>query len=93
MELYYINLFSKYLCGGVHTRFNRKARNNNECHPIDAKMVTLFPNKRVHFGEKKIDPFILDDKSLSKTHAYLLGHCDEVDAYIRYLNWNIVFVL
>ncbi|WMV30540.1 hypothetical protein MTR67_023925 [Solanum verrucosum] len=78
-----INLFSKYLHGGVHTRFNRRARNNDECDPSDAETVSLFPNKGVSLGAKKIDPFILDNKSLSQAHAYLLGNCDEVQEYIR----------
>ncbi|KAH0714949.1 hypothetical protein KY284_007854 [Solanum tuberosum] len=34
-------------------------------------------------GAKKIDPFILDNKSLSQAHAYLLGNCEEVQVYIR----------
>ena len=39
-----MNLFSKYLRGGVHRRFNLKARNDNECDPSDAENLTLFPN-------------------------------------------------
>ncbi|KAH0709469.1 hypothetical protein KY284_010896 [Solanum tuberosum] len=65
------------------SRFNRRARNNDECDPSDAETVSLFPNKGVPLGAKKTDPFILDNKSLSQAHAYLLGNCDEVQEYIR----------
>ncbi|KAH0728079.1 hypothetical protein KY284_003944 [Solanum tuberosum] len=65
------------------SRFNRRARNNDECAPSDAETVSFFPNKGVPLGAKKTDPFILDDKSLSQAHAYLLGNCDEVQEYIR----------
>ncbi|KAG5573171.1 hypothetical protein H5410_062937 [Solanum commersonii] len=34
-------------------------------------------------GAKKTDPFILDNKTLSQAHAYLLGNCDEIQEYIR----------
>ncbi|KAH0632935.1 hypothetical protein KY284_035721 [Solanum tuberosum] len=78
-----MNLFSKYLHGSVRTRFNRRARNNDECEPSDAEIVSLFPNRGVPLGAKKTDPFILDNKSLSQVHAYLLGNCDEVQEYIR----------
>ena len=88
-----MNLFSKYLHRGVHTRFNRRARNNDECDPSDAEPVSLFSNKGVPLGAKKTDPIILDDKSLSQAHAYLLGNCDDVQEYIRYLNLNISFLL
>ena len=88
-----MNLFSKYLHRGVHTRFNRRARNNDECDPSDAEPVSLFSNKGVPLGAKKTDPIILDDKSLSQAHAYLLGNCDDVQEYIRYLNLNIAFLL
>ncbi|XP_069151787.1 uncharacterized protein [Solanum lycopersicum] len=37
----------------------------------------------VPLGAKKTDPIILDDKSLSQAHAYLLGNCDDVQEYIR----------
>ncbi|KAH0729675.1 hypothetical protein KY290_003787 [Solanum tuberosum] len=63
-------------------RFNKRARNNDECDPSDAETVSLFPNKEV-LGAKKSDPFFLDNKSLSQAHAYLLGNCDEVQEYIR----------
>ncbi|KAG5591452.1 hypothetical protein H5410_041966, partial [Solanum commersonii] len=59
------------------------ARNNDECDPSDAETVSLFPNKGVPLGAKKTDPLILDNKSLSQAHAYLLGNCDEVQEYIR----------
>ncbi|KAH0733048.1 hypothetical protein KY289_004236 [Solanum tuberosum] len=78
-----MNLFCKYLHRGVHTRFNRRARNNDECDPSEAETVSLFPNKGVPLGAKKTVPFILDNKSLSQAHAYLLGNCDEVQEYIR----------
>ena len=55
--------------------------------------MSLFSNKGVPLGAKKIDPIILDDKSLSQAHAYLLGNCDDVQEYIRYLNLNVVFFL
>ena len=77
----------------MHTRFNRRAWKNDECDPSNAENTTLFPNKEVPLGAKKTDPFILDDKSLSQAHAYLLGNCDEVEEYIRYLNLNLVFIL
>ena len=54
----------------MHTRFNRRARNNDECDPSDAEPVSLFSNKGVPLGAKKTDPIILDDKSLSQAHAY-----------------------
>ncbi|WMV37538.1 hypothetical protein MTR67_030923 [Solanum verrucosum] len=78
-----MNLFSIYLHGSVHTKFNRRARNNDECDPSDAETVSLFPNKGVPLGAKKTNPLILDNKSLSQAHAYLLGNCDEVQEYIR----------
>uniref|UniRef100_M1B7K4 ALG2-interacting protein X n=1 Tax=Solanum tuberosum TaxID=4113 RepID=M1B7K4_SOLTU len=68
------------------TRFNRRSQNNDECDPSDAETVSLFPNKGVPLGAKKTDPFILDNKSLSQAHAYLLGNCDEVQEYISYEN-------
>ncbi|KAG5572026.1 hypothetical protein H5410_061792, partial [Solanum commersonii] len=40
--------------------------------------LSLFPNKGVPLGAKS-DPFILDNKSLSQAHAYLLGNCGEVE--------------
>ncbi|KAH0756369.1 hypothetical protein KY290_026639 [Solanum tuberosum] len=78
-----MNLFSKYLHGSVHTKFNRRAQNNDECDPSDAETVSLFPNKGVPLGEKKTNPFILDNKSLSQADAYLLANCGEVQEYIR----------
>ncbi|XP_015054911.1 uncharacterized protein LOC107001341 [Solanum pennellii] len=78
-----MNLFSKYLHRGVHTRFNRRAQNSDECDPSDAEPVSLFSNKGVPLVAKKTDPIILDDKSLSQAHAYLLGNCDDVQEYIR----------
>ncbi|WMV46923.1 hypothetical protein MTR67_040308 [Solanum verrucosum] len=78
-----MNLFSKYLHRGVHTRFNKRAQNNDECDPSDAETVSLFPNKGVPLGAKKTDPLILDNKSLSQAHTYLLRNCDEVQEYIR----------
>ncbi|WMV24439.1 hypothetical protein MTR67_017824 [Solanum verrucosum] len=72
-----MNLFSKYLHGSVRTRLNRRAQNNDECEPSDAEIMSLFPNRGVPLGAKKTDPFILDSKSLSQAHAYLLGNCDE----------------
>ena len=56
-----MNLFSKYLRRGVHTRFNRGAQNNDECDLTDAETMTLSPNKGVPLGAKKTDSF-LDDK-------------------------------
>ena len=88
-----MNLFSKYLHRGVHTRFKIGARNNDECDPSGAEPVSLFSNKGVPLEAKKTDPIILDDKSLSKTYAYLLGNCEDVQEYITYLNFNIVFFL
>ncbi|KAK6777828.1 hypothetical protein RDI58_024546 [Solanum bulbocastanum] len=67
----------------VQTRFNRRARNNDECDPSDAETESLFPQKRCPLGARKTDPFILDKKSLSQAHAYLLGNCDEIQEYIR----------
>ncbi|KAH0687961.1 hypothetical protein KY284_018514, partial [Solanum tuberosum] len=66
------------------SRFNRRARNNDECDPSDAETVSLFPNKGVPLGSKKTNPFILDNKSLSQAYAYLFGNCDEVQEYIRF---------
>ena len=57
-----MNLFSKYLHWGVHTRFNRRAQNNDGCHPSEAEPVSLFSNKGVPLGAKKTDLIILDDK-------------------------------
>ena len=42
-----MNLFSKYLHRGVHTRFNKRDRNNDECDSSDAETLSLFPNKGV----------------------------------------------
>jgi len=81
-----INLFSRYLHGAVQTRFNRRAINNDECDPSDAETVSLFPKKGCPLGAKKTNPFILDNKTLSQAHAYLLGNCDEIQEYIRYFN-------
>ncbi|WMV18167.1 hypothetical protein MTR67_011552 [Solanum verrucosum] len=67
----------------VQTRFNRRARNNDECDPSDAETVSLFPKKGCPLGAKKTDPVSLDNKSLSQAHAYLLGNCDEIQEYIR----------
>ena len=64
-----------------------------KCDPSDAEPMSLFSNKGVPLGAKKTDPIILDDKSLIQTHAYLLGNCDDVQEYIRYLNLNIAFLL
>ncbi|KAH0707728.1 hypothetical protein KY285_010850 [Solanum tuberosum] len=36
-----LNLFSKYLHGSVHTKFNRRARNNDKCDPSDAETYML----------------------------------------------------
>ncbi|XP_069145619.1 uncharacterized protein [Solanum lycopersicum] len=83
VEIDCMNLFSKYLHRGVHTIFNRRARNNDECEPCDAEPVSLFSSIGVPLGAKKIDRIILDDKSLSQAHAYLLGNCDDVQEYIR----------
>ena len=88
-----MNLFSKYLHRGVHTRFKIGARNNDECDPSDAEPVSLFSNKGFPLGAKKTDPFIFDEKSLSQAHAYLFGNCDEVEGCIGYLNFDMVFVL
>ena len=88
-----MNLFSRYLNGAVQTRFNRRTRNNDECDPSDAEPVSLFSNKRLPLGAKKTDPSILNDKSLSQTHAYLLANCDDVQEYISYLNLIIPFLL
>ena len=60
-----MNLFSKYLHRGVHTRFYKRVRNNDECDPSDAKPLSLFSNKGVPLGTKKTDPIIFDDKSIS----------------------------
>ncbi|XP_049393365.1 uncharacterized protein LOC125857767 [Solanum stenotomum] len=79
----FMNLFSRYLDRAVQTRFNRRARNNDECDPSDAETVNLFPKKGCPLGSKKTDPFILDNKTLSQAHAYLLGNCDEIQEYIR----------
>lgn len=84
-------LCSRYMHGGVHTRFNRRTQNSDECDSGDAATFSLFPNKGCPLGAKKTDPFILDNKSLTQAHAYLLGNCDEVQEYIRYFNLNIVF--
>ncbi|XP_049382842.1 uncharacterized protein LOC125847219 [Solanum stenotomum] len=78
-----MNLFSKYLHRGVHTRFNKRAQNNDKCDPSDAETMSLFSNKGVPLGAKKTDPLILDNKSLSQAHAYFLENCDEVQEYIR----------
>ncbi|KAH0655532.1 hypothetical protein KY285_030414 [Solanum tuberosum] len=78
-----MNLFSRYLHRAVQTRFNRRARNNDECNPSDAETVSLFPKKGCPLGAKKTDPISLDNKSLSQEHAYLLGNCDEIKEYIR----------
>ena len=50
---------------GCASRFSKRACNNNECDPSDAKIMTLFPTKGVPLGSMKTDPFILDDNPLS----------------------------
>ena len=65
-----MNLFSKYMDGGVCTRFKRRAQNNDECEQTDAEIMGLFPYRGVPLGTKKNDPFILDYKTLSHAHAY-----------------------
>ena len=37
-----MNLFSKYMHEGVRTRFNRRARINDECKPTNAEIMSLF---------------------------------------------------
>ncbi|WMV58679.1 hypothetical protein MTR67_052064 [Solanum verrucosum] len=73
-------------------RFNRRARNNDECEPSDAEIVSLFPNKGVPLGAKKTYPFILDNKSLSQAHAYLLGNFDERDVRRKTQNSGVTLV-
>ena len=68
-----MNLFLKYLHRGVHTRFNRRARNNDQCDPRDAEPVSLFSNKGVPLGGKKTDPIILDDKFTNSGTCLLIG--------------------
>ena len=55
--------------------------------------MSLFSKKVFPLGIKKTDTIILDDQSLSQVHAYLLGNCDDIQEYIRYLNLNIPFLL
>ncbi|KAH0748338.1 hypothetical protein KY290_027570 [Solanum tuberosum] len=75
--------FDRYLHGAVQTRFNRRAKNNDECDPSDVETVSLFPKKGCPLGAKKTNPFILDNKTVSQAYAYLLGNCDEIQEYIR----------
>ncbi|KAH0688879.1 hypothetical protein KY289_016237 [Solanum tuberosum] len=72
---------------GSASNISSRARNNDECDPSDAETVSLFPNKGVPLGSKKTNPFILDNKSLSQAYAYLLGNCDEVQEYIRIVDF------
>lgn len=37
-----ITLRSRYMHGGVHTKFNRRARNNDECGLGDATTMNVF---------------------------------------------------
>ncbi|XP_049371954.1 uncharacterized protein LOC125836844 [Solanum verrucosum] len=39
--IYCMNLFSRYWHGAVQTKFNRRARNNDECDPSDAETYML----------------------------------------------------
>lgn len=79
--------------GGVYTIFNRRARNNDDCERTNAENMGLFPNRGVSLGVKKSDPFILHKKTLRQAHAYLLGNCDDIQEYIRYIYLNIVLFL
>jgi len=78
-----LTLCSRYLHGGVKTRFNRRPRNNDEYDSINAQSSSLFPNTGCPLGAKKSDPIVLDDMSLNQAHIYLLNNCDEVQEYIR----------
>ncbi|XP_016452815.2 uncharacterized protein LOC107777332 [Nicotiana tabacum] len=77
-----LTLCSRYLHGGVQTRFNRRPRNNDEC-GYDTQTFSLFPKRCFPLGAKKSDPIVLDGKSLCQAHAYVLNNCDEVQEYIR----------
>ncbi|XP_019255451.1 PREDICTED: uncharacterized protein LOC109234065 [Nicotiana attenuata] len=77
-----LTLCSRYLHGGVQTRFNRRPRNNDEC-GYDTQTFSLFPKRGCPLGAKKSDPIVLDGKSLCQAHAYVLNNCDEVQEYIR----------
>ncbi|XP_060202723.1 uncharacterized protein LOC132631141 [Lycium barbarum] len=78
-----LNLCSRYLHGGVHTRYNRRSRNNDECGLTDAQTCSLFPNKGCPLGGKMGDPDELDDKSLNQAHRYILSDCEEIQDYVR----------
>ncbi|XP_060211782.1 uncharacterized protein LOC132639346 [Lycium barbarum] len=77
-----LNLCSRYLHGGVHTRYNRRSRNNDECGSTDAQTCSLFPNKGCPLGGKMGDPDELDDKSLNQAHRYILRNCEEIQDYV-----------
>ncbi|XP_070031489.1 uncharacterized protein [Nicotiana tomentosiformis] len=77
-----LTLCSRYLHGGVQTRFNRRPPKNDEC-GYDTQTFSLFPNRGCPLGAKKSDPTVLDGKSLCQVHAYVLNNCDEVQEYIR----------
>ncbi|XP_060183378.1 uncharacterized protein LOC132613386 [Lycium barbarum] len=78
-----LNLCSRYLHGGVHTRYNRRSRNNDECGSTDAQTCSLFPDKGCPLGGKMGDPDELDDKSLNQAHRYILSNCEEIQDYVR----------
>lgn len=42
--------------GAIQTRFNRRARNIDECDPTDAKTVSYFPIKGCPIRAKKTYP-------------------------------------
>nr|XP_018625296.1 uncharacterized protein LOC108944606 [Nicotiana tomentosiformis] len=78
-----LTLCSRYLHGGVKTRFNRRPRNNDEYDSINAQAFSLFPNTGCPLGAQKNDPIVLDDRLQNQAHIYLLNNCDEVQEYIR----------
>ncbi|XP_052113845.1 uncharacterized protein LOC127744972 [Arachis duranensis] len=77
---------SRYLHSGVQTKLNRQPRNNDE--PNNSMMETtdaflnLFPKRGVPLGEKKGEPFLLDDNSREQVHSYILLNCHKIDDYV-----------
>ncbi|XP_025632772.1 uncharacterized protein [Arachis hypogaea] len=78
---------SRYLHSGVQTKLNRQPKNNDE--PNNSMMETidafsnLFPKRGVPLGEKKGEPFFLDDNSREQVHSYILLNCHKIDDYVR----------
>ena len=85
-----LSFCSRYLHESVQTKFNRRPRNNDDCGSNEVDTFNLFPNKGCPLGGKKGDPFVIDDKSRTQAHAYVLNNCDQVQEYVRYFDLPMI---